>query len=134
VSLYSRNHPVIGNPIGLRSDGATADDINDPDFGPDNPQNKPGLTSATSLGGSTIIFGSLDSLIGRFRIEFFVGTLTGQAEEFVGATTETITDTNDVTFASVFAFTIAPGKFLMAVATNLETGDSSELSLGLSVL
>lgn len=116
------------------NDGASANDLNDPDTGSNNLQNKSVLTFATSSDGSTMVTGSLDSVIGTFRIEFFVGTLTGQAEDFVGATTETIVDTNDVSFASVFEFAITPGRFLVATVTNLDTGDTSELSLGLAVL
>jgi hypothetical protein len=123
----------VGQAIDLGpNDGATANDVNDGDFGSNGLQNKPVLSLVTSSGDSTLVTGTLDSAIGRFRIEFFAGSVNGQAEQYLGATTDSITGASDLSIGTILNINVAPGLFVMAVATNLDTGDSSELSFGIT--
>src|SRR5262249_46496569 len=64
--------PNRGLGIDLIGNGPTPNDPCDTDTGPNNLQNFPVLTGASSVGGSTSIQGTLNSSPNRsFRIEFF---------------------------------------------------------------
>jgi hypothetical protein len=118
------------------NDGATANDSNDPDVGPNALQNKPLLTLATSDGTTAVISGSLNSLENaNYRFEFFAGANQDQAERFLGSSEESIAaGVNNVSFAVALDAGIMAGEFVTATATNLLTGDTSELSLSILVI
>ena len=118
------------------NDGPTANDVNDVDLGPNGLQNKPVLTLATSDGASTVVSGSLNSVSGAtYRIEFFSGIVQDQAEDFLGANNEFIAvGGNNAPFAFVLDVSVDAGDFVTATATNLLTGDTSELSLSIAVI
>lgn len=116
-------------------DGSTANDTNDPDTGPNALQNFAVLNQATSDGHSTVVFGSLNSLgDAEYRLEFFSGASAGAAAEFLGSTNEVIAvGQNSVSFAIALNAGLFAGDFVTATATNLATGDTSELSLSIVV-
>ena len=81
--------------IDLGADGVTANDPCDVDTGPNNFQNYPVLTTASSNGISTIVQGTLNSKASTtFQIEFFANDLcdpsgNGQGQTFLGTTSVT---------------------------------------------
>ena len=75
-------HSNSGLGIDLANDGVTSNDVGDGDTGPNNLQNFPVLTSATSTGGDTTILGSFNSTASTtFDIDFYSNT-TGDASGF----------------------------------------------------
>jgi hypothetical protein len=89
---------------------------------PNNAQNAPVLTSATSNGTTTTITFTLSSAPNsNYRIEFFAATLTGQGERFLGSTTVTTDKKGQVT--GTFTFTGTATAFT-ATATD-SAGDTS---------
>ena len=113
--------------IDLNADGATANDTDDPDAGPNNFQNHPVLTSATAFGGRLTLSGTLNSTPSTtFTVQFFTndnGTLlhTGLVATDAGG---------DATFS--FAATpppsLSPGVGISATATD-PANNTSELSV-----
>lgn len=114
------------------NDGATANDSNDVDTGPNNLQNKAGLNFASSLGNSTLITGVLDGTAGNYRIDFFANT--GTTFLFLGFIDESLVGTTDLSFSAILPFNIPAGQVVSAVVTNLDTGDSSEFSNSIFVV
>ena len=101
--------------------------------GPNNFQNYPILTSASSGGGSTTIQGSLDSVPNTtYRIEFFDNhqchpSGNGSGETFIGSTDVT-TDGNCTAPISVtFQVNVQSGHVITATATD-PSGNTSEFS------
>lgn len=72
--------------------------------------------------------------MGNFRIDFYSGSINGDAEIFLGSLTDSIVSSLDLEFAVFFNVSVPVGKILHAVVTNLDTGDSSELSNGIVVV
>ena len=65
--------------IDLDPDGVTPNDVGDGDTGPNNLQNFPVLTSATTGGGSIAVAGDLNSTASTdFRLEFFWEDMEGE--------------------------------------------------------
>jgi hypothetical protein len=118
--------------------GITANDNCDADLGPNNLQNYPVLTFATSGGGRTAIQGSLNSTPnGTFSIEFFDNhqchpSGNGSGEIFIGSTNVT-TDANcTAPIAVIFPVNVQPGHVITATATD-SGGNTSEFSRCVSV-
>ncbi len=118
------NNSSLG--IDLGNDGVTANDVLDADTGTNNLQNFPVLSCATSVGGSTTIGGTLNSLATTtFRIEFFVNDAcdasgNGEGQTFLGFQ-NVITDAGgNATISATFAQAVAAGKFITATATRLD--------------
>jgi hypothetical protein len=119
--------------IDLGVSGVTANDVLDPDSGPNNLQNFPVLTSATTTASGTAVVGTLNSLAStQYRIEFFANTTcdtsgNGEGSLFVGSTNVT----TDASGNAAINFTISPGlgpnAIVTATATS-PTGDTSEFS------
>ncbi len=113
--------------------GPTANDGGDGDTGPNNLQNFPVLTSATSYGGNTLIQGTLNSTANRgFRIEIFSNNAChssgyGEGQTFLGSINVT-TVGNNASFSLSVPTTSIIGTFLTATATDAATGDTSEFS------
>lgn len=124
---------IFGNgeqAIDLASDGPTANDDGDGDGGPNRSQNSPVFRGAARNDDGTLgATWSLDSTPGsRFRVEFFAGSRDGEAEKFLGSVVVT-TDAKGRSGPFRFDYTPQEGKpYLAATATNLGTGDTSELS------
>jgi hypothetical protein len=113
--------------------GITDNDTCDTDIGPNNLQNYPILTSATTIGGSTTIQGSLNSAPNTtFRIEFFDNhqchpSGNGSGETFIGST-DVITDGNcNAPINVTFQISVEQGHVITATATD-PAGNTSEFS------
>ena len=125
----------------LPGDGITANDLGDPDVGPNELQNFPVLTSATTSAGMTTISGTLNSTpsLNEFRVEFFSNTVCngdtlgvtqtadhGEAQTYLGF----ILVNTDGSGDSDISFTtsaIANATFVTATATD-SLGNTSELA------
>ena len=113
--------------------GITDNDTCDIDIGPNNLQNYPVLTSATSSSGETTIQGSLNSAPNTtFRIEFFDNDQChpsghGSGETFIGST-DVITDGNcNASINVTFQVNVEVGHVITATATD-PGGNTSEFS------
>jgi len=132
-------HAIRGNSIfsntslgiDLGPDGVTPNDAGDGDTGPNNLQNFPVLTSATS--GSTTVQGTFNSTpTTQFTLEFFHGTScdpsgNGEGEGFLGSTTVMTNGSGNASFSIAFPQTVPPGRFITATATD-PGGNTSEFS------
>jgi Periplasmic copper-binding protein (NosD) len=125
-------HDNGGLGIDLGGDGVTANDAGDGDAGPNNFQNFPVLSAATSNGVSTGVRGSLNSSPGTsFTIEFFAspacdGSGNGEGQTFLGATVVT-TDGSGNAAIDVTPPAASLGQVLTATATD-PAGSTSEFS------
>jgi len=116
--------------IDLGGDGRTANDPQDPDKGPNNLQNFPVLTSATTSTDSTTIRGTLDSTPNTtFTVQFFRNPAgTDEGKMFIGQKKSVTTDASGGT-----TFTFRPdrkvnvGLAITATATD-PAGNTSEFS------
>ncbi len=112
----------------------TPNDPSDADVGPNNLQNFPVLTAATSDGASGVtIQGTLNSNANTlFTLEFFGNPTcdaSGNAEgrTFLGSTQATTGADNNVTFGQTFSAVVPVGHFVTATATHSD-GSTSEFS------
>lgn len=120
--------------IDLGTNGVTANDTGDGDTGPNNLQNYPVLTSATTSGGNTTIAGTLNSTANTsFLLEFFSiavcdGT-NGEGQTYLGSTNVTTNGSGDASINVTFAVSTTTGHFVAATATRNTTPlDTSEFS------
>lgn len=131
--------------IDLQATGATANDLNDPDTGANNQQNKPVINTANTAG---FISGTLNSTAGTtFAIDFFRNSapdtlLTSEGRIYIGTVNCTSVSTatcaisgNNYTFFFTSSVPLNVGQFVTATATATGTalapqavGDSSEFS------
>jgi hypothetical protein len=131
--------------IDLQATGATANDLNDPDTGANNQQNKPVINTANTSG---FISGTLNSTAGTtFAIDFFRNSLpdtalTSEGRTYIGTVNCTSVSTATCTISGnnyAFFFTtsvpLGVGQFVTATATATGTafapqavGDTSEFS------
>jgi CSLREA domain-containing protein len=125
-------HSNTGLGIDLDAAGVTPNDDDDADTGPNDLQNFPLLTGATSGSGSTIT-GSLNSTPATtFRLEFFANSAcdasgNGEGELYLGAESVTTDGGGDVAFSSSVPTSIPSGWVVTATATN-PAGSTSEFS------
>ena len=136
-SIYSN----AGIGIDLSAVGATANDVGDPDIGPNNIQNFPVVSSAETNGNIT---GSLNSTANTtFAIDFYSNTLTdgagSEGRTFIGSTTVTTDAGGDGTFDYGTTETLTVGQLITATATATggsaqAIGDSSEFSATRTVI
>jgi titin len=118
--------------IDLGPVGVTANDANDPDTGPNNRQNFPVLTSATSGGGNTTIMGTLNSTPNTsFRLEFFANSAAdpscfGEGQTFIGSTNVTTDGSGNASINVTFPTGVPLGQVITSTATdpNGNTSDS----------
>jgi trimeric autotransporter adhesin len=109
--------------IDLGADTVTVNDLQDSDLGANNLQNYPVLQVATSSGGSTNIFGNLNSSPSTtYRLEFFAAAVAdssdhGQAEIFLGFTDVTTDAAGNTNFTRNFANTIVPIDWVVTATT-----------------
>jgi hypothetical protein len=107
--------------------GATANDPGDGDTGPNNLQNKPTITSATTTGSSTTFAGELNSTSNKtFTIQFFKNGSGNEGKVFMGQDSVTTNAQGNASFTSSFAKTVSEGQKITATATRL--GNTSEFS------
>jgi trimeric autotransporter adhesin len=125
--------------IDLRgSDGPSANDKSDGDAGPNNQQNYPVITDATTVGTVTTIEGTLNSIPSSvttqtFTIQFFSSPAVdpsgfGEGKTFLGETQVETDAIGNASFTFVPAQKVPVGQFITATATNNATGDTSEFS------
>jgi len=140
----SDGNAILGNRIhshtamGIELDpvaGNDTNDLNDPDTNrPNNGQNFPTISSATSNGDLIRIVGALNSLSSTpFRIEFFANSSNDrEGERYLGFTHVT-TSGNDASFDVTFVAPVAAGEYVTATATRSNASfttftDTSEFS------
>ena len=105
---------------------------------PNNFQNFPVLTTATSSGGTTNIAGTLSSAPNStFRIEFFASdadplNLPAEGQQFLGFANVNTDANGDVSFNASLNVPVANGRIVTATATDA-VGNTSEFSAGLVV-
>jgi len=124
--------------IELGATGVTTNDVGDVDFGPNNLQNFPGLTSVTNNGTNTIIQGSLNAASNTtFVIEFFANDAPdisgyGQGQFFLGSSNVVTGSNSNATFTVSLPTNVAVSQFISATATD-PAGNTSEFSAVLPV-
>jgi hypothetical protein len=119
--------------IDLGGDGVTANDACDPDFGGNNLQNFPVLTSATSNSGCVTLTGTINSTASTaFTLDFYAnpacdGSGHGEGQTFLGSATVT-TDANcQASFSVTLTLPPGAGQIFTATATD-PAGNTSEFS------
>ncbi len=107
--------------------GVTANDLGDPDAGPNQLQNFPVLTSASS---AALIQGSLNSVPGNsYRIDFYSSPVAdpsgnGEDQPWIGAVDVTTDGNGNATFNPDFPGSLSVGSVATATATGVGTGAS----------
>lgn len=126
--------------IDLANDGVTPNDPCDADTGPNNLQNFPELSSATTSKTKTNIVGSLDSAPNtNYRIQLFSNSSCdpsgfGEGEALVGEVFATTDGSCHASFKIFVPLADAPvGRFITATATD-PTGNTSEFSACMQVV
>ena len=123
-------------PIDLGNNGLTANDpAPDADTGPNNLQNYPVLARAAVGVGQYTVSGSLTSApLTTYRIELFSGPASfPNPRTFLGGFDVTTDASGVATFTHSGTTGPAAGEVVMATATNLTTGDTSEVSAAVTV-
>jgi CSLREA domain-containing protein len=125
------SHGVSGNSIfsngdlgiDLLNDGVTANDVDDPDTGPNNLQNFP-IIEDVDTSASTTVEGSLNSTPSTtFDLDFYYssecdGSGNGEGETYLGTIEDQTTDANgDLDYSHTFTTTVPDGEFVTATAT-----------------
>ncbi|MCS6805114.1 MAG: right-handed parallel beta-helix repeat-containing protein, partial [Blastocatellia bacterium] len=127
-------HSNGGLGIDLDPAGVTLNDACDGDTGPNRLQNFPLLLSASSMGRTTTITGTLNSTANRaFILEFFaVNTCDpsghGEGQTFLGSAAVTTDGSCNATFTVRLPFALTVGQNITATATDNTTNDTSEFS------
>ncbi len=107
----------------------TANDPQDPDVGPNDLQNKPAVTSATT----TAIAGRLNSTRNTtFTIQLFANPSGDEGETFIGQTSVTTNANGNAAFTLVPSRAVAEGQTVTATATG-PSGSTSEFSVPATV-
>ena len=120
----------LGIELGLVEDGPTPNDKKDPDTGPNNLQNFPIITSAST----TTIKGTLNSRPRRnFIIQFFSSPTAdpssfGEGKVFLGEKTVRTNEKGKASFTFTPTAALSAGEVVTATATRNSTGDTSEFS------
>ena len=119
--------------IDLGPDGVTPNDPGDADSGPNDLQNFPVPSSATSSDNGTTIQGTLDSTPStQFELEFFSNTACdpsgfGEGQTPLGSTTVTTGESGGASFGVTFSTAVPQGQFITATAIG-PNRDTSEFS------
>jgi trimeric autotransporter adhesin len=109
--------------------GATKNDPKDPDTGPNNLQNKPKVSSATTASGKITIEGNLNSTPEKtFVLQIFSNPPGGEeGKTFIGQRSVTTKANGNAPFTLSFAETVRAGRTVTATATG-PGGNTSEFS------
>ncbi|WP_165227000.1 DUF11 domain-containing protein [Aquisphaera insulae] len=124
--------------IDLGQDGITPNDPGDRDDGPNDLQNFPVLTSASTHGGATVVQGTLNSLAScRFQIDLYSSsgdtTVIRAGEQFLGSVEVTTDAAGNASFAFASPIVVPVGQSVISTATLLDGGGTSEFSDGIVV-
>ena len=139
-SIFSNNNLGI-NLIGGSENGfgVTANDLRDPDSGPNQLQNYPILTFANS---AAVIQGTLNSVASKpYRIDFFSSPAAdnsgfGEGQTWIGSVNVTTDANGNAAFNMDFPVSLTAGSVVTATATGTGTGASgtSEFSAAINVV
>src|SRR5262249_47222167 len=128
----------VGIDLGA-NDGATANDSNDPDSGPNDLLNFPVLTAAVLLGSDLSLTGSINTQTNKqLRIEFFASPSAdpsgnGEGQAFLGFLQVDTTSGETVSFSTTLSVSgVQVGQVITATATD-ELGNTSEFSIAPTV-
>jgi hypothetical protein len=141
-TMVSENSIHANGGLGIDLDppgGVTLNDSGDGDTGGNALQNFPDLTSAKTLGGTTVVEGKLDSTAStQFSIEFFSSTSCdasghGEGETFLGSTSVMTNGTGTVSFTFDVGSQLPVGTPITTTATD-PSGNTSEFSGCLAVV
>jgi hypothetical protein len=109
--------------------GATANDTGDPDQGANDLQNKPVITSAKTVSGTTTIQAKLNSTPSDpFVVEFFSSPSGNEGQKFIGNKAVSTNSNGNVAFSFVPSQAVAAGQRITATATNVVDTNTSEFS------
>ena len=131
-----RSNSIFSNTgigIDLGPSGITPNDALDADIGPNDLQNFPVLTSASSNGGSTTIRGTINSTAAAsFAVEFFSNSScddsgNGEGQTFIGSATVMTNNCGNATIDLTFPVTVPAGQFITATAID-SNNNASEFS------
>ncbi len=131
VSGSANGNPILGNrihsnderAIDLDPGGVTANDAGDVDAGPNNTQNFPVLTSASTTGTQIMLAGTLDTNASRYyRIEFYSNAVqdpsgNGEADSLLGSLNVMTNASGTASFSTVLNVAVPEGRFVTATAT-----------------
>ena len=136
---------ILGNAIYGNSglgidlgDGVTPDTPGGPHAGPNDLQNFPVPTSATSDATGTTIQGSFNSTPNTtFTLQFFANDVPdptgfGQGQQFLGSVSISTDGNGNASFTATFATPVPSGQDIAATATDAN-GNTSEFSLSVGV-
>lgn len=130
VTITENSISASDIPIDLGGDGPTPNDpAPDADGGANRRQNYPTLTSVTA-GSAAVVEGRLESVPSTtYRIELFKSDASDpEAQTFVRGFEVTTDSSGMAQFHETIASSLSGGEALTATATNLLTGDTSEVS------
>jgi hypothetical protein len=109
--------------------GATANDPKDPDQGANDLQNKPVITSAKTVSGTTTIQAKLNSTPTEpFVVEFFSNPSGNEGQKFIGNKAVSTNSNGNITFSFVPSQPVPVGQSITATATNVVEANTSEFS------
>jgi CSLREA domain-containing protein len=115
--------------------GVTANDPGDVDNGANGLQNRPVLSSAKTVSGTTTIVGKLSSAPSTtYRIQFFSNASGNEGKKLIGQKTITTDGSGDRSFTFQPAGKVAAGRTVTATATNASTHETSEFSAARTVV
>lgn len=118
-SIYSNSQ--IG--IDLGDNNLTTNDVGDADTGPNDLQNFPVITSATTTGSDITIAGTLNSETNSYyRLEFFANTVAdgtghGEAQRYLGFTNVATDGSGNGSYSTNLTVAVGAGEFISATAT-----------------
>jgi hypothetical protein len=109
--------------------GATANDPGDADQGPNDLQNRPVVTSAKTVGGTTTIQAKLNSTPSDpFVVEFYSSPSGNEGQRFVASKAVSTDPSGNVAFSVAPSQAVAAGQRITATATNAVDANTSEFS------
>jgi Domain of unknown function (DUF4347)/Cadherin-like/Right handed beta helix region/Cadherin domain/SdrD B-like domain len=152
TGLSSTGNAILGNEIALNTgleidlglSGVNPNDIGDGDSGVNDLQNFPVLTSASSIGGTTTITGSLNSVANTtYRLEFFSSgsadsSSHGDAAFYIGFLDVATNNLGSTNFTATYnGLSLSAGQFVTATATQVNgtstLRSTSELSQNITI-
>jgi len=119
--------------IDLSNDGVSSNDAGD---GPNDPQNKPVLSSAKKSAGKTTIKGKVNSTPNRkYMLQFFSNPKgTDEGKKLLFSRSVTTDSSGNLSFTFATKKRVSLGQNITATATSSTTGDTSEFSAPRKVL